>query len=149
MRGRVMCGSSKRMYSCLAPSSIREWSTYELLAQKKRLPGAAIDLRDEAGKLAGFVGANPSNQFGGRRVAKPGTLVTGRSSRARKHGQARPAIGGIGEPLDEPIGLEPIDKLRDVRLHARQSFGQLPQGKRLAGLAQRRQGRELGDRQSN
>jgi hypothetical protein len=45
-----------------------------------------------------------------------------------QHGEARAPIGGVGRAAHEAVRLEAIDELRDIRLHARQTVRELPEG---------------------
>src|SRR5215208_1879766 len=73
-------------------------------------------------------------RFGRAQAAKEGTfglllqldaLHTGASARRGEDGETRPPIVRIRLAFDESIGLEPIDELRDVRLHAGEPLGEL------------------------
>ena len=69
--------------------------------------------------------------------------------RVREHGQARSPIGRVGGAADEAVGLEPIDELRDVRLHAREPIRELPEREGAAGFGEPPKRGELREREAH
>ena len=75
-------------------------------------------------------------------LARPGRLPLG--SQGSQGGPHDPSIGGIVDPLDQALRLQPIHELRHVGPDAGEPPCQLAQGKWLAGLRQLREDAELG-----
>ncbi len=77
--------------------------------------------------------------------APPGHLVT-TATLCRQRGARHAPVCSIGLAPDQPFLLQPVHQLRDVRVHAGDALGQLPQRQRLARLRQRLQHAQLRQR---
>ncbi len=92
--------------------------------------------------MSRFILAQRTKELAFRLVLNAGSLVTGLSSRRCHNCETRPAIVGIVRSSNEAVRFKTIDKLRDVRLHAREALGQLTKRHRLT--SRRQQTGELG-----
>jgi len=79
----------------------------------------------------------------------PLTLFTRLSASDGEGRQPGPSILRIRQASDQAVGFQPIDQLRDVRLHAGETFGQLTQRQRIPGIPQDLQQQQLRERQAN
>lgn len=111
------------------------------------LSSALGDLFNQRGELMRFLDTQSAKELPFRLALHARSLVTRLSSCWCHDRETRSAVAWIVRASHEAVGLEAIDQLRDVRLHAPETIGQLTEGQRLTGVRQRAERGELWQRQ--
>jgi len=94
-------------------------------------------------QLSRFVDAQGAKQFALGLLLHGAAARVRRATRVGEHSQTGAAIVRIRRAADEPVALQTIDQLRDVRLDAREAFRELSERQRITCQAQLVERREL------
>ena len=111
--------------------------------------GVALELVEDFAEALAFVRRDTGKELGLGIVVDAGALFAHAAPEIGNHRAPTAFVERIGLARDEAIRLEPIDQLRDVRLHAGETIGELPEGQYATGVFEALQRGEFGNGQTD